>query len=109
MAALLVLFVPFGPGHNTTLKVRYAHYACQPCSLGFAYSVAQVYRPTDEYLLRQAVVLYYRRGYFVEYSGHKLEDIDKLTRVLCRVRGRSLFDQLTDAPYAADVYKWTYR
>ena len=54
-------------------------------------------------------MLYYQRGYFAEYSGHKVEDFDKPTRVLGRLRGRSLFDKLTAAPYAADVYKWTFR
>ena len=47
----LGLFVPFAPGRVVTLKVRYASYACQPCSLGFAYIITQVYRPEDEPLL----------------------------------------------------------
>lgn len=105
----LGLFVPFAPGRVVTLKVRYASYACQPCSLGFAYIITQVYRPEDEPLLHQDVVLYYQRGYFAEYEGHKVEDFDKPTRVLGRLRGRSLFDKLTAAAYAADVYKWTFR
>lgn len=107
--ALIVLFVPFTLGRVVTLKVRYAQYACQPCSLGFAYVITQVYQPGDKPLLHKDLVLYYQRGYFAEYSGHKVEDFDKPTRVLCKLRGRSLFDKLTAAPYAADVYKWAFR
>jgi hypothetical protein len=105
---LIGLFGPSIPERVVTLKVRYANYACQPCSLGFAYLITQVYQPKDKPLLHQDIVLYYQRGYFAEYSGHKVEDFDKPTRLLCRLRGRSLFDKLTAQPYAADVYKWTF-
>ncbi len=109
LLVLLGLFVPVTPGRVVTLKVRYAGYACQPCSLGFAYIITQVYQPGDEPLLHQDVVLYYQRGYFAEYAGHKVEDFDKPTRVLGRLRGRSVFDKLMATPYEADVYKWTFR